>query len=363
MATFAESEVTRLIADIGDTQDSIEGYNNRLANTQLTPLQRAVAQKNLATATARLAKEQAELAAAQALVAQQGAGVLPTPPRTAGQTVNDDNTPNPVQVPTLEADPATGRVRPVTTGASASNADITPTTETGDVDINTNGPVKSFFTTQATFGSDDEQGGDPVVAPPGPQYPSSDAAFGPARDGFTSSLPGFTGARAPTVTGEGSTDDQVPPSPEGRATEVNNSYNDAQPITPQPNALDQFGSYTYAASVYLMTPDQYSIFIKSKRRTVLGYNLLFQSAGAPGSSSRTRPAGTQSSIGAEVLSQREREVIKLIAEGYRTREIATFLSLSHKTIEKHRSNLMRKLNLRSAAAVTAYAIANGFVRP
>lgn len=77
----------------------------------------------------------------------------------------------------------------------------------------------------------------------------------------------------------------------------------------------------------------------------------------------SRPAGTQSSVGSEVLSQREREVIKLIAEGYRTREIATFLSLSHKTVEKHRSNLMRKLNLRSAAAVTAYAIANGFVRP
>lgn len=82
-----------------------------------------------------------------------------------------------------------------------------------------------------------------------------------------------------------------------------------------------------------------------------------------GSSGSIRLAGTQSSIGAEVLSPREREVIKLIAEGYRTREIATFLSLSHKTVEKHRSNLMRKLGLRSAAAVTAYAIANGFVRP
>jgi DNA-binding NarL/FixJ family response regulator len=85
--------------------------------------------------------------------------------------------------------------------------------------------------------------------------------------------------------------------------------------------------------------------------------------GGIGSSGSMRPAGTQSAIGAEVLSQREREVIKLIAEGYRTREIATFLSLSHKTVEKHRSNLMRKLSLRSAAAVTAYAIANGFVRP
>ena len=82
-----------------------------------------------------------------------------------------------------------------------------------------------------------------------------------------------------------------------------------------------------------------------------------------GGGQAARPAGTTSSVGSDVLSQREREVIKLIAEGYRTREIATYLSLSHKTVEKHRSNLMRKLSLRSAAAVTAYAIANGFVRP
>ena len=53
--------------------------------------------------------------------------------------------------------------------------------------------------------------------------------------------------------------------------------------------------------------------------------------------------------------------MKLIAAGYRTREIAEQLSLSHKTIEKHRSNLMRKLGLRSATAVAAYAIANGYV--
>ena len=92
-------------------------------------------------------------------------------------------------------------------------------------------------------------------------------------------------------------------------------------------------------------------------RVVNGY------LGSSGGGASARPVGTQSSVGSEVLSQREREVIKLIAEGYRTREIATFLSLSHKTVEKHRSNLMRKLNLRSAAAVTAYAIANGFVRP
>jgi DNA-binding NarL/FixJ family response regulator len=62
------------------------------------------------------------------------------------------------------------------------------------------------------------------------------------------------------------------------------------------------------------------------------------------------------------LSDREREVMRLIAQGFRTREIAEKLSVSHKTVEKHRTNLMRKLGLRTAAAVAAYAITNGYVR-
>ena len=53
--------------------------------------------------------------------------------------------------------------------------------------------------------------------------------------------------------------------------------------------------------------------------------------------------------------------MRLIAAGRRTREIAAALSLSHKTVEKHRTNLMRKLGVKSAPAVAAYAIANGFV--
>jgi two-component system response regulator NreC len=62
------------------------------------------------------------------------------------------------------------------------------------------------------------------------------------------------------------------------------------------------------------------------------------------------------------LSDREREVMKLIAQGLRTREIAEKLSVSHKTVEKHRTNLMRKLGLRTAAAVAAYAITKGYLR-
>jgi len=61
------------------------------------------------------------------------------------------------------------------------------------------------------------------------------------------------------------------------------------------------------------------------------------------------------------LTLREREVLKLIAEGYGNKYIANFLCLSVKTVEKHRSNLMRKLDLHNAAMLTALAIEKGIV--
>lgn len=63
----------------------------------------------------------------------------------------------------------------------------------------------------------------------------------------------------------------------------------------------------------------------------------------------------------EILTQREREVLKLVAEGYTTRQIADYLSLSAKTVEKHRANMMRKLGLKNVSAVTTYAMENGLL--
>ena len=63
----------------------------------------------------------------------------------------------------------------------------------------------------------------------------------------------------------------------------------------------------------------------------------------------------------ETLSQREREVLKLIAEGYKNKEIAEDLCISLKTVEKHRANLMKKLDLHNAAALTVYAVEKGLV--
>ena len=63
----------------------------------------------------------------------------------------------------------------------------------------------------------------------------------------------------------------------------------------------------------------------------------------------------------ETLTQREREILKLIAEGYKNKEIAEDLCISVKTVEKHRANLMEKLDLHSIQALTAFAIEKGLV--
>jgi DNA-binding NarL/FixJ family response regulator len=61
------------------------------------------------------------------------------------------------------------------------------------------------------------------------------------------------------------------------------------------------------------------------------------------------------------LTQREREILKLIAEGYKNSEIAEYLYISVKTVEKHRANLMKKLDLHNTSTLTAFAIEKGLV--
>ena len=79
------------------------------------------------------------------------------------------------------------------------------------------------------------------------------------------------------------------------------------------------------------------------------------------SNGRTSPHAARRSDTAAMLTVREQEVVTLIAEGYLTREMAQMLSVSQKTVERHRTNLMRKLGVRSATGVVAYAITHGYV--
>ena len=61
------------------------------------------------------------------------------------------------------------------------------------------------------------------------------------------------------------------------------------------------------------------------------------------------------------LTQREREILKMIAEGSKNKEIAEYLCISAKTVEKHRANLMKKLDLHNIQTLTALAIEKGLI--
>ncbi len=63
----------------------------------------------------------------------------------------------------------------------------------------------------------------------------------------------------------------------------------------------------------------------------------------------------------EMLTDREEEILKLIAEGFSNKEIGTKLFISHRTVDTHRTNLMKKLNANNIAGLISYAIKNGLI--
>ncbi len=65
--------------------------------------------------------------------------------------------------------------------------------------------------------------------------------------------------------------------------------------------------------------------------------------------------------GQSLLTNREREIVRLVAEGKSTREISALLGVSAKTAETHRSNIMRKLKLHSVSELILYALRNGIL--
>ena len=63
----------------------------------------------------------------------------------------------------------------------------------------------------------------------------------------------------------------------------------------------------------------------------------------------------------ELLTSREREILQLVGEGYTADEIADKLSISHRTVEKHRSNLMKKLEVKNHADMIRFALQRGLI--
>jgi hypothetical protein len=292
------------MATAAEIQQQINNLQNqyRIAQNGLATLNR-----NLQSNQAIIARYTAEVASipgqVQALQAQLNA-IQNVPPTTAGQTVNDDQTPNPNKPPPLQANPATGRITTPSATTEPSNAEPP---NVGAASTGIDAPTKTLNTTQATY--EGVSGG----ALPVPGSSTAAAAANSVNTG-QAGTPGTTGNTTDgTIIGTGSVsaqaavtpgvdvsnDDRPPPRPDAVTVEVNNGFNKNTLIVPQPNILDRYASYTYNASVYLLSSAQYEQMVKTKRRKVNGYNLLFQSGGAP-----TNVGGAQGALGASQQAAR-----------------------------------------------------------
>ncbi len=113
------------------------------------------------------------------------------------------------------------------------------------------------------------------------------------------------------------------------------------------------------ASAYLLKDCAFEELVTAIR-TVMS-NKVYLSPGIAGVviENYLRQAHKTDSSVFSVLSDREREVLQLMAEGRTTKEIATHLNVSIKTVETHRMNIMTKLDIHSIAELTKYAIREG----
>jgi hypothetical protein len=157
----------------------------------------------------------------------------------------------------------------------ATTADVPVTSTAGGGDQNINPPVKTLIQTQATNG---DTRGINIYTEDGTlsnfrRNPETGDLYNAA------GLPG--GVDLKTEPGVGANDNNPAPSTVSTQATVNATSPANETIKPQPNVLDKFSSYTYQASVYLMSNAQYAAYQLSEKKTINGYNLLFQTGGAP----------------------------------------------------------------------------------
>jgi DNA-binding NarL/FixJ family response regulator len=124
-----------------------------------------------------------------------------------------------------------------------------------------------------------------------------------------------------------------------------------------------FEALRAGASGYVLKADADHTLIEACRATMRGEPFLYPngvSALMREHLERARRGGPGRS---DPLTDRETQVVKLIAEGHSGREIAELLKISEHTVERHREHILDKLELRDRVAVTRYAIRRGLVEP
>ena len=121
-----------------------------------------------------------------------------------------------------------------------------------------------------------------------------------------------------------------------------------------------FEALRSGASGYVLKADADQMLIDACRATMRGEPFLYP-AGVTALARERLERGDPSAT--DVLTPRETQVVKLIAEGHTSREIAGLLVISEHTVERHRERILEKLGLRDRVALTRYAIRRGLVDP
>jgi DNA-binding NarL/FixJ family response regulator len=117
------------------------------------------------------------------------------------------------------------------------------------------------------------------------------------------------------------------------------------------------------ASGYVMKTVADRDLLEACRAALRGQRFLYPGAMTPLIAELLRQADHGLPLQEDPLTPREQEVVKLIAEGYSGREIADALVISAKTVERHRANVLEKLDVRGRVELTRYAIRSGLIDP
>ena len=188
--------------------------------------------------------------------------------QSTGQTVREDQiaqneAANAAKPPAPELKSTNGRVGPAAAAVPSNAEKFTPG---ANEDAGTAAPIRKASQTQQT--------------------PQSVAAPGGVR-------PGATGPQAANAPGTAAAGDDNPGGTGVRAR-LNNLFGGSLgKIEARPNVLDQYSSYTYNISLYIMSPADYKRLINSKKRSVAGYQLLMRSGGAPVAGGQLTPIDPQ----------------------------------------------------------------------
>jgi DNA-binding NarL/FixJ family response regulator len=122
-----------------------------------------------------------------------------------------------------------------------------------------------------------------------------------------------------------------------------------------------FESLRAGASGYVLKSDADQNIVEAVRRTMRGQSFLYPSAISTLVKDFVERGREDEQF--DVLTPRELQVLKLIAEAYTSKEIAAELVISIKTVERHRQNILDKLGMSDRVELTRYAIRRGLIQP